>query len=351
METSSFLATFYNDSTVVTEIECGSTNAPLFILITSTVLQYALTIFSLVFGINAIFNYYLKSTTILKELKISSILCTITWMISALTWLINFHSTILICYPSVFFDITFFIGTISMILSYFLLIISFAIRLIYSFKESILKINKHTKKIIYFMIIIASLFAIFAVMLFFVESNLAFIFVILSLLTYLVLSSFLVKVIISKMIQFIKFVNYSPRIDSLSNTTSSDRRRTTMSKSADTNPNKHFEVRTKTSPSSVAIPPSVELSKNISLDEMEFKVDKENHLMTLNVASVECAIMNDKNIRFNNEMYELITKLIVVYSIALFSTLITLCIAIYTAFLIYYGNNLMLDITNILSSP
>ena len=106
---------------------------------------------SLTIAYVAIFKHYYQSKSMLKQLKYTSILCILVWTVSNLSWLATY-----ILYPRYNEKVSFAryaashvseaIATHLTSLGYYLFILSFAMRVFYSFKDSLFETSKQQQK-------------------------------------------------------------------------------------------------------------------------------------------------------------------------------------------------------------
>lgn len=108
---------------------------------------------SIIIGYVSIFKHYYKSKSMLKQLKYISISCIIVWTVSNISWLIAYllyrrhHETISFAQYAAS-HIASAMAIHSSALGYFLFVISFAMRVYYSFKDSVFEMSQQLQRLI-----------------------------------------------------------------------------------------------------------------------------------------------------------------------------------------------------------
>ena len=181
-------------------IDCVEINSNIVFYFITT-LHYLVCLIGIMIGLVAIFKFYLRSS-MLKVLKICSIICTLSWIVSGIAWIVNWHAT----YDCDSYDL--FISTqvicgLSMGIGYCLLYVCYVIRVIKSFEDSVFEISVCQKRIFHILgFIFAFLTSITGLLFVFHIFEVGFVMFPITLLFYILVSIMLVKIILSKTFQF-----------------------------------------------------------------------------------------------------------------------------------------------------
>ena len=354
---------------------------------------------SLTIAYVAIFKHYYQSKSMLKQLKYTSILCILVWTISNLSWLTTY-----ILHPryneKVSFaryaasHVTAAIATHLTSLGYYLFILSFAMRVFYSFKDSLFETSKQQQK----STIIAAVLGIIILFISFVLKILALtmdhikqintIFnlesvhvwllstglLAIGMILYLITSLMLLKVMITKMYDFAQFISGDAdstekvqiRMSSPIPDTENIQESTNHDRNHDRSHGLDHKVGALSRSSTVTDHQNdTHLSNNLNDDTDNYNglgnniTDKDNenketlttqphdpHQTSKTVRKKNDAVtITDNGTQCNNEtkikikMMKLIQRLVVLYSIALLSSVVILSIIIFAiSALITYGN-------------